>query len=220
MSEKFPAPMFIADSLALDFLNSAGTQVDMQVEWIGSGAGLISWLLEANVLPASVIAELQKTAVPEEFDIVAVQARRLREWFRSFVTVHKGKPLKLSAVQELDPLNRVLMRDEGYGQIVALETSRRNAGRGQDGLPASGLGWSVQRRWRSPDALLYPIARSMARLVCDDDFKHVKVCEGDHCTLAFIDRTRGHARRWCSMSACGNRAKQAAHRGRALRTLK
>jgi predicted RNA-binding Zn ribbon-like protein len=55
----------------------------------------------------------------------------------------------------------------------------------------------------------------MAELVCDEDFSHVKACEGRGCTLMFLDRTRGHARRWCSMSVCGNRAKQAAHRERA-----
>jgi predicted RNA-binding Zn ribbon-like protein len=33
-------------------------------------------------------------------------------------------------------------------------------------------------------------------------------------TLLFADHTRGHARRWCSMALCGNRAKQAAHRQR------
>ena len=59
------------------------------------------------------------------------------------------------------------------------------------------------------------IARAMAELVCDHDFTQVKACEGPTCTLLFVDRTRGHARRWCSMAVCGNRAKQAAHRTRA-----
>jgi predicted RNA-binding Zn ribbon-like protein len=54
----------------------------------------------------------------------------------------------------------------------------------------------------------------MADLVCADDFTHVKACEGPTCTLLFVDRTRGHARRWCSMAVCGNRAKQASHRER------
>jgi len=69
-----------------------------------------------------------------------------------------------------------------------------------------------KRRWNSSDALLLPIAEAMARLVCEEDFAHVKACEGPACTLLFADHTRGHARRWCSMALCGNRAKQAAHR--------
>jgi predicted RNA-binding Zn ribbon-like protein len=60
----------------------------------------------------------------------------------------------------------------------------------------------------------------MAQLVCDEDFQKVKACEGHRCTLIFVDRTRGRARRWCSMSVCGNRAKQAAHRARALHAHK
>jgi predicted RNA-binding Zn ribbon-like protein len=221
MAEKLPAPILIADSVGLDFLNSLATPVDTQVEWIGSGEDLISWLLQAALVPASVIAELRKTAVPGEFDIVAAQARKLREWFRGFVVAHKGKPLKARVLQELKPLNRVLMRDEVFGQVVAREVIRKTSGRTGKGEPlVSGLKWSVERRWRSPDVLLFPIARAMAQLVCEDDFQYVKACEGHRCTLMFVDRTRGHARRWCSMSVCGNRAKQTAHRERALRARK
>jgi predicted RNA-binding Zn ribbon-like protein len=64
------------------------------------------------------------------------------------------------------------------------------------------------------ESLLMPIVEALARLVCDEDFTQVKACEGPACTLLFADHTRGHARRWCSMKICGNRAKVAAHRKR------
>ena len=70
------------------------------------------------------------------------------------------------------------------------------------------------RRWRSPEALLLPVGEALARLICTEDFSQVKACDGPACTLLFADHTRGHARRWCSMAICGNRAKQAAHRRR------
>jgi predicted RNA-binding Zn ribbon-like protein len=70
------------------------------------------------------------------------------------------------------------------------------------------------RRWQGPQSLLLPVAQAMAELVCTEDFSLVKACEGTACTLLFTDHTRGHARRWCSMAICGNRAKQAAHRKR------
>ena len=69
-------------------------------------------------------------------------------------------------------------------------------------------------------ALLLPVARSLADLVCTEDFTHVKACEGPECTLLFVDRTRGRGRRWCSMAVCGNRAKQAAHRKRSRNARK
>jgi predicted RNA-binding Zn ribbon-like protein len=220
MVDQRPAPIFVADSPGLDFLNSLATPVDTQVEWIGSGEDLMSWLVQAGMVSSEVIAKLRKTAVPGEFDTVAAQARKLREWFRGFVRAHKGRPLKPTVLQQLEPLNRVLARDEEFGQVVACAAGRKTLGKAGDEPPISGLAWRPQRRWRSPDALLFPIAKAMAQLVCDEDFQHVKACEGHRCTLMFVDRTRGHARRWCSMSVCGNRAKQAAHRQRALRARK
>jgi len=45
----------------------------------------------------------------------------------------------------------------------------------------------------------------------------VKACQNPQCVLLFYDTTKNHARRWCSMAACGNRAKVAAHYQRARR---
>jgi len=219
MAEQLPSPIFVADAVGLDFLNSIAIPVDEQVEWIGSGEDLIAWLQAAELIPPEALASLRKLAASGEFDSVALQARKLREWFRGFVNAHKGRPLKPRALQDLEPLNRVLRRDEEFGQILARDASRKartKLAHSEEG-GSSGLVWSLQRRWRSPDSLLFPIAKSMAELVCDEDFSLVKACEGHSCTLVFLDRTRGHARRWCSMSVCGNRAKQAAHRERTQR---
>ena len=212
-----PPPVFIADTLGLDFLNSHATPVDTPVEWLASGTDLLDWLQQARLVPTNVATTLRKSAVPGELDAVAAQARALREWFRDFVKKHKGKPLHSDALKELAPLNQVLARDEEFGQVVAKDHSHDED---PETSPALGLVWSTQRRWRSPDALLLPIAKAMAELVCSEDFTHVKACQGHACTLLFIDRTRGHARRWCSMAVCGNRAKQAAHRDRAQRSVK
>jgi predicted RNA-binding Zn ribbon-like protein len=215
MAHRLPPPILVGDSPALDFLNTLAVPTESEVEWIGTGEDFISWLQISGLVSQDVIARLRKSALPGELDTVSAQARKLREWFREFVVAHKGRPLKPKALQELEPLNRTLARDEEFGQVVAAEAPRKK-GDDEEG-PVSGLMWSSRRRWRSPDALLFPIARAMAELVCDDDFSHVRACEGQNCRLIFIDRTKGHARRWCSMAVCGNRAKQAAHRERARR---
>lgn len=200
MSHQLPPAMFLADALGLDFLNSVATPVDTPVDWLPDGDGLVSWLAQAGIVPEATLAEMRERAMPGELDSVAAQARGLREWFRGFVQSRKGRPLATDALQDLQPLNRLLERDEGFSQVVA-----------RDG---EGLGLQSLRRWRSPDSLLLPIAEAMARVVCEEDFTQVKGCEGPVCTLMFVDHTRGHARRWCSMALCGNRAKQAAHRHR------
>jgi predicted RNA-binding Zn ribbon-like protein len=198
MGQTVPA-LFIADALGLDFLNSIATPVDVPIDWIDDGEGFLNWLAQAGLVPGPVLLSMRERALPGELDRVADQARGLREWFRGFVRRHKGRTLPADALAELDPLNRLLEREELFGQVVPA---------------AEGFALQSRRRWRSPDSLLLPVGETLAHLVCTEDFTHVKACEGPACTLLFADHTRGHARRWCSMAICGNRAKQAAHRQR------
>jgi predicted RNA-binding Zn ribbon-like protein len=198
---------FIADSLGLDFLNSVATSVDTTIDWVDDGEGLLNWLAQAKLAPAEALEQIKVRALPGELDKVADQARALREWFRGFVRLHMGRPLPPTALHELEPLNRLLDRDETFKQLVPHY--------GADGHHAGHhLRLPTMRRWKSPDTLLLPIGEAMARLVCEENFVDVKACEGESCTLIFADHTRRRSRRWCSMALCGNRAKQAAHRSR------
>jgi predicted RNA-binding Zn ribbon-like protein len=194
--------IFVADAPGLDFLNSIATPVDEPVDWIGDGEGLLGWLEQAGLVPPAALAALRSQFTPAELDGVALQARELREWFRGFVRKRKGRPLTAKDLRELARLNQLLERDERYGEIVG--------GSGDE----TAFEFHTKRRWKSPESLLLPIAEALAKLVCDEDFTYVKACEGPRCTLMFADHTRGHARRWCSMAICGNRAKVAAHRKR------
>ncbi|HEY2023646.1 CGNR zinc finger domain-containing protein [Paraburkholderia sp.] len=199
-----PIPaIFVADAPGLDFLNSIATPVDEQVDWLSDGEGLLAWLEQAGLVPAGALSALRAQSTPAELDAVASQARELREWFRGFVHKRKGKPLATRDLRELGGLNQLLERDQRYGEVVAGSISGKTV-----------FELRTNRRWTSPESLLLPIAEAMAKLVCDEDFTYVKACEGPRCTLMFADHTRGHARRWCSMAICGNRAKVAAHRKR------
>jgi predicted RNA-binding Zn ribbon-like protein len=206
--QQIPA-IVIADAPALDFLNSVATPVDVPVEWLDDGDGLVSWLQQARLVPAPLLQEMRSRALPGELDDVAERARSLREWFRGFVHKHRGRPLSGEDLKELEPLNRLLERDESFHQIAPAPARSDNALHGDNVFELQ-----AARRWRSPEALLFPIAEILAQFVCSEDFTHVKACEGPACTLLFADHTRGRARRWCSMAICGNRAKQAAHRRR------
>lgn len=195
--------LFVADSPGLDFLNSIATPVDVPVDWIADGDGLIAWLREAGLVPEDRLDEIVRQAMPGELDRIADQGRDLREWFRSFVRAHGGAPLGTDAIDGLAPLNRLLERDEAYGRVVV-----------RDVHGSRHLAFETARRWRSPETLLIPIAEALARVVVEEDFTQIKACEGHNCTLVFADHTRGRARRWCSMAVCGNRAKVLAHRER------
>lgn len=207
MTNPRPAPMFIADARGLDFLNTVATPWGSSIEWLGHGQDLLAWLEQAGLVDASVAKTMRANAIPGELDAVAAQARVLREWFRDFVLAHAGRQIHPNSLSELGPLNRLLKRDEAFCEIIPQQT-----GAGARHSERLQCRWS--RNWRTPDTLLIPVAEAMADLVCNADFTMVKKCEGPTCTMLFLDTTKGHARRWCSMAVCGNRAKQASHRAR------
>lgn len=195
--------ILVADAPGLDFLNSVATPVDEEVDWISDGEGLLAWLDQTALVPHAALEVIRIRASADELNDLAARARELREWFRGFVRKRKGRPLVANDLRELEPLNQLLERDQQHGEIVT------NASGG-----VTSFELRANRRWQSPESLLMPIAEALARLVCEEDFTYVKACEGPRCTLMFADHTRGHARRWCSMAICGNRAKVAAHRKR------
>jgi predicted RNA-binding Zn ribbon-like protein len=205
-----PAPLFVGDHLALDFLNSTASPWGERIEWLDSGADLLDWLTAAGAI-ATRVAKLFRTQDNglRTLDTVAEQARGLREWFRGFVQRYAGKPLTAAVLPELKPLNRLVAQDAIYRRIDAADAASREKDGGDQALD-----WREERLWRTPEQLLMPIAQAIGDLVCHVDFRLVRSCEGESCTLVFYDRTKSHARRWCSMAVCGNRAKAAAHRAR------
>jgi len=63
-------------------------------------------------------------------------------------------------------------------------------------------------------ALLVTLAREAVHLFGSEAANHIRQCQAPTCTLYFIDTSRRGDRRWCSMSACGNKAKVAEFRRR------
>ena len=213
MAERHPKPYLVGDHLALDFLNSQVRPGGEPRDWLNDGAGLLAWLTEAGAIDASVARRLRRRGEGGgNLDGVAEQARELRKWLGEFVDRHAGREIDRDAFVELGLLNRLLARDDTYRQIALALTKAGGAGRSR---PLQ----SIQiRRWTTPDRLLQPIAETISDLICNADFRLVRRCEGDGCILVFYDRTKTHARRWCRMAVCGNRAKAAAHRARMARS--
>jgi predicted RNA-binding Zn ribbon-like protein len=203
-----PAAFFLGEHPAMDFLNTVASPWGEPIEWIEGGRDLVDWLELAGMIPAGVAKRFARGVERNELDRVGRQARALREWFREFVGSHGGRPLPPVAARELARLNHLLTRDEVYRQLELAESPT-----GGVDTPAPVVRWRSERRWRTPAALLLPLADAMGDLVCQADFQYVRRCE--RCTLWFLDVSRGHRRRWCSMAICGNRAKAANLRARA-----
>ncbi|MDI3337432.1 CGNR zinc finger domain-containing protein [Defluviimonas aestuarii] len=72
---------------------------------------------------------------------------------------------------------------------------------------AASYEWSVSA---CETDLALPLTRLVLEteaLLRSDDLARMRCC--DRCSWLFIDRGRGPSRRWCSMAACGSRAKSA-----------
>lgn len=204
-----PPALFVAGALGLDVLNSLARPADELIDWWSNGADFLSWMKQAELLADDDIAIAKSKLSAKELDRVAVKARELREWFRGFVKAHKGQPLKTQALAQLEPLRRLLEKDEVFWSLepAPASTSKRAA----RAASVTNFSLRARRRWHKPESLLAPIAEEIATVICSADFRYVKACPGQNCILFFLDQTRRHGRRWCSMAYCGNRAKQDAH---------
>ena len=144
---------------------------------------LLRWAALAERLPPALLERF--AAAP---DLLA-DALALRETiYRCFAAIaHGGEP----AAGDLDVLNRAL----------ADAPERRRVLRG---------GWETSPSRPSAAVLLAPMLWSAADLLAGAQLVRVRQCENPQCGWLFLDNSKGGNRRWCSMSACGNRAK--AHR--------
>ncbi len=204
-----PAPFFIADNRALDFLNTLARPWGDEIEWLSCGRDLLDWLEHAGMVSTTVLTRFREGTDMVECDAITPKARDLREWFRAFVSTHAGQPLNSSVLSELDDLNHLLAQDNNYRQIEAGNLYHQNIGK-KEAL----LLWKQQRRWDSPSTLLLPLAEAIGKFICRNEFESVKRCIGPKCMLWFLDISQNHTRHWCSMAICGNRAKAAAYRER------
>src|SRR5215468_10976269 len=158
LKDRRPPAIFVGDAPGLDFLNSIATPVDTPIDSIEDGEGFLRWLEQAKLVPADVLREMRRRALPGELDRVAEQARSLREWFRGFVRERMGRSLRADDLAQLKPLNRLLERDETFRRIAVGQREKEP------------LELQVERHWRHPEALLLPVGEALARLVCTEDF--------------------------------------------------
>jgi predicted RNA-binding Zn ribbon-like protein len=62
--------------------------------------------------------------------------------------------------------------------------------------------------------MLSTLARAGVELLGGELGDRIRACSGPGCAILFLDASRAGDRRWCSMAACGNRAKVAEFRRR------
>ncbi|MDH3197941.1 MAG: CGNR zinc finger domain-containing protein [Candidatus Krumholzibacteria bacterium] len=99
---------------------------------------------------------------------------------------------------EAPPPGPLARLDAAYRAASAARTLRRTGG---------AVAWTWRGSTPAPDRPAWAAALDAARIVTSDERERVRQCCDDECGWLFLDTSRNHSRRWCSMETCGNRNK-------------
>ena len=181
--------IFVGNLLWLDFMNTQIISDGQAVDLLTNGADVTDWLMQAGV-----IAEAEANKFPTLELAALTEMRDFRAGLRNLAAaLADGKAVAAETVAEI---NRWLARRNTRLILKQTET---------------GYVKISHNLWETELDALSQIAESAADLLVNGDFALLRKCENPQCVLYFYDTTKNHARRWCSMSACGNRHKVAAH---------
>lgn len=190
----------VTDELCLNFANTVGNHRSIRPdEHLGSFADLVEWSRHAGGLSDRTAARLLQASADRQDEArrVLQRAISLREAiYRIFSAASVGAAPRQA---DLKLLNRVLSTAMARGRLV------QSTGE---------FAWDWAREDDSLDQMLWPIARSAAGLLTSGNLKRVAECANDDCGWLFVDVSKNHSRRWCSMSDCGNRVKARRHYAR------
>jgi predicted RNA-binding Zn ribbon-like protein len=182
----------IEAELCLEFANTAEARERGNSSQFMDYDGLISWGRSTGALTPADAEGLAREASrrPVEASVAAEGAIALREaLYRLFRAVVEGDS---PDTDDLEILNAALA--EAQIKRLLVYTPR-------------GFGWEWAPSADNLDKLTWLAALSAADLLNSDQLGMVKRCAADDCAWLFVDTTRNHSRLWCSMGACGNRAK-------------
>jgi predicted RNA-binding Zn ribbon-like protein len=183
----------IAGNLCLDFVNTLDDRPSGKPKELLQGYDdLARFASETGILtPAQADCLLEK--VPprsDEAEDALRQARNLRETlYAIFSAVVKGQKVPQTA---MDRLNASVHAAALHSRLV------QNDERCE---------WRFDDPGSSFSSILWPIARAAAELLASDQLPFVHACSSPTCQWFFLDTSRNHHRRWCSMKLCGNRTK-------------
>lgn len=181
----------IANNLGLDLMNTRIVDGGKQVDLLNGFDDLLEWSVAVDLIKKpEAVRTKKKWAGTREAEKLFEQAFGLRDSLKQLADdLEHGRTV---SAESLNALNDVVRSRSGYFEIQ----------RSQDGY---------EKRFHSEiddiGGLLVPVAESVIDLLCYGDLTQIKKCEGETCVLHFYDISKNHRRRWCSMAACGNRAK-------------
>lgn len=182
----------IGGALCLDFANTLnGHRKGRLHEYLPNYRDLVIWSRKVEILTDREARALLRRAErhPGAAAAALERARELRGTiYRVFAAPTYAESPRAS---DLEWLNAIRSDALSRSRLVRTPNGFR-------------LDWTDKTKL---DRMLWPIALSAAELLTSENWTRVRGCDGDICDWLFVDTSRNHLRRWCSMDECGNRAK-------------
>jgi predicted RNA-binding Zn ribbon-like protein len=199
------APLFelVGGNICLDFINTLDDRPSAQPkELLKNYYDLARFGEDTGILTAEQLDYFFERVhlMSDEAENALRRAINLREALYAIFsalmnqqTVPQGALERLNAnIHEAALHSRLVQRKMMQSEMV------QNEGR---------LEWRLDDMTSSFNAMLWPIARAAADLLASSDLALVRACSSPTCQWLFLDTSKNHHRRWCSMKQCGNRAK-------------
>ncbi len=187
----------VGGRLCLDFINTVDDHAsDHPQEYLTSYRELVAWGQCVTIVTEDEARHLLVEAAqhPAEAAATLEAAIRFREaLYRIFLAALADEP---PPPDDLGIFNAARAQALAHSEIVAT---------------AAGFAWHWIAENHDLDWILWPVALSAAELLLSPDLKEVKECGGPGCGWLFLDTSKNHTRRWCTMEGCGNRAKARTH---------
>lgn len=187
----------LGERLCLDFTNTSDEHPSKaDAEFLSSYTRLIEWSVFTQAIGAEQAEALLKSA--------------------------DAQPAKAAAALQ----TAIIVRDTLYRVLSAAAAHRApNAAdmTAFNGLLAAAMrhmrmqpegshfSWAYVRDDHDFEAMLWPVIWSASMVLMSGDLRHLRECAAKDCTWLFLDTSKNHSRRWCSMTQCGNRAKARSH---------
>ncbi|MGO8796085.1 MAG: CGNR zinc finger domain-containing protein [Candidatus Sulfotelmatobacter sp.] len=183
----------IAGSVSLDFVNTLDDRpTEKPKELLKTYYDLVKFGQEAGILTIAQLDYLFENVHLrlEEAEQALRRARELREALHDifWALIKKNAAPRLA----INTLNHNL-HDAALHSRLASQGGR--------------FEWRFDDLTSSFEGVLWPIARAAADLLASTDAELVRACSAPTCQWLFLDTSKNHHRRWCSMKLCGNRSK-------------
>lgn len=183
---------------ALDIVNSAHMRDGEKLDFVPDFDSLCRWCVPAGLLTESESDEAQRLALSRGAEAAALHREwlTLRNVLRQLLGARAQATSNTREHESLEMLSRIAATSITDVRFIVVSRSLRP-------MPS--------------DPLKLPLLRSVWCAIeasSKSDSWDVRSCGADECGGLFLNQSRSHPRRWCSMDGCGAKMKQRAYRNR------